>query len=246
MIKLRYAHIYLPVFVVLWLGLFLDSSALAKQFVYNQWFTNVLVLLSYVWIFCHVSKVIQQLMLFGLLVGLGGELLFSIILGMYTYRLGNIPLYVPFGHAIIYACVYYIAKEPVALQYRETIYRILYCLMIIYATLWLFVGDDLFGFCCMLVTLWLLHRHPESRFFFLLMFFMIIYLELLGTHYHCWQWPTIWFNELIWMTSGNPPSGIGVFYFAFDVGCLYLYKRWNIQRWHRFRAIQKIRRSMLS
>ena len=45
--------------------------------------------------------------------------------------------------------------------------------------------------------------------------------------------------------SANPPSGIGGVYFAFDVGCLWLYKHYSIKRWQRFRAIQRVRKTMV-
>ncbi|ATX79680.1 hypothetical protein Ga0123461_1261 [Mariprofundus aestuarium] len=243
--RLKYKHIYLPVFVVLWLSFFLDSTTLAKQITYNQWLTNTLVFISYIWIYSRVSKVIKQLMLFGLLVAIFGEVLFSLVLGMYTYRLDNVPIYVPFGHSIVYASIYYIAREPLVLKHKQRIYNVLFPIMIIYSSLWLLLAKDLFGFICMIVTMWLLHRQPSSKLFFLLMFFMVIYLELVGTYYQCWVWPEIWFDKLSWIPSANPPSGIGGFYFAFDVGCLWLYKHYNIKRWQRFRAIQRVRKTMV-
>jgi len=240
--QLKYKHIYLPVLAILWLSFFLDSTMLAKQIPYNQWLTNALVLISYIWTYQHVSKVLKQLMLFGLFVGVFGEVLFSLVLGMYTYRLDNVPLYIPFGHAIVYASIYYLAKEPVVLKYQQNIYSFLYPLMIIYSSLWLYFANDLFGFICMIITLWLLHRQPSSKLFFLLMFYMVICIELVGTYYQCWLWPEIWFDKISWMPSANPPSGIGGFYFAFDVGCLWFYKHYNLNRWQRFREIQRLKR----
>jgi len=242
---LKYKHIYLPVLILLWPALFLDSTTLAEQLPYNQWLTNILVFMTYIWIYRYVSKAVRQLMIFGLLVGFFGEVFFSLVLGMYTYRLDNIPLYIPFGHAVIYASIYYLVKEPVVLKHQHAVEFFLYPLMIIYASLWLFLANDLFGFICMIMTLWLLYKQPSSRLFFLLMFFMVIYLELVGTYYQCWLWPGIWFDTYAWMPSANPPSGIGGFYFAFDIGCLWLYKHYNRKRWQRLRAIQNLHRQRI-
>jgi len=170
----------------------------------------------------------------------GGEVVFALGLGMYTYRLENVPLYVPFGHALVYAAVYYMTKERWVRKHQKRIISTLYPIIIIYATLWLIFANDVFGFVCMLVILVLFHRRPETKIFFSLMFFMVVYLELVGTYYQCWHWPSIWFGELSWVPSANPPSGIGVVYFAFDAGCLLCYKYLNLTSWRRFRAIQRI------
>ncbi|MDX8406266.1 MAG: hypothetical protein R8K50_08990 [Mariprofundus sp.] len=239
MSQLKYVHIYMPVFVVLWLGLYLDSTEVARLLPYNQWLTTLLVVFTYLWIYSRVSRVIRQLMLYGLIVGAGGEILFSLLLGMYTYRLDNVPVYVPFGHAIIYAGVYYLSRETWVKTHRQLIFNLLYPLMIIYVSLWLWLAADLFGFICMVAGVLLFRRYPDSKLFFILMFFMIVYLELLGTHYQCWQWPSTWFDQITWITSANPPSGIGVFYFAFDAGCLWFYKHADTSRWRRFRAMQQ-------
>ncbi|MDX8388423.1 MAG: hypothetical protein R8M46_07825 [Ghiorsea sp.] len=237
---LKYLHIHGPLVVTLWLGLFLDSSFLAEYFPQNQLLTNGLVLMVFVWMFTHVSKTVKQLMLFGVGIAYLGEVTLSIGLGMYTYRLGNVPLYVPFGHALVYAGVYYIIKEPLIRQQQDKIIAALYALMFIYASAWLALASDVFGFVCMLLVILLFRRHPETRLFFLIMFFMVVYLELLGTYYQCWAWPSALFGTFAWLPSANPPSGIGVVYFAFDAACLLLYKLRNPKKWVRFRQLQKV------
>ncbi len=242
--SLKYSHIYGPLLVTLWLGLFLDSTIVAGYYPDNQLLTNGLVLLVFSWIFLHVSKVARKLMLLAVVISYGGEIFFAIVLGMYTYRLENVPLYVPFGHAIVYAGVYYITREAWVRKRQQTIITALYPLMIIYAALWLIFANDLFGFVSTLVIIALFRRHPETKLFFLLMFFMVVYLELLGTYYQCWYWPPIWFDTLAWMPSANPPSGIGAFYFGLDGLCLLFYKYLNLENWRRLRAIQRKRQHL--
>ena len=112
-LKLQFTSIYLPVFFVLWLGLFLDSKALAEQVQYNQWVTNGLVLLCFAWVYSRITSKIKKLMLYGVALALLGEVVFSMLLGMYEYRLENVPLYVPLGHSLIYAAVFYLQKEKI-------------------------------------------------------------------------------------------------------------------------------------
>lgn len=233
MFKIRYPHIYLFVLIITWLGLYLDGLHQA-----HQTYTSIIVIMAFTWVYYFASKPIKQLMLFGLIVALMGEIVFALILGMYTYRLDNIPIYVPFGHALIYASVYYLVKEPLVLKHKEKITVFLYYSMILYSTLWLIFADDVLGFICMLVILILFKCYPNTKLFFLFMFFFVVYLELLGTYYGCWSWPPIWFDKFSLFSSANPPSGISVFYFGFDAGCLWFYKHYNKERWRRIKRLR--------
>lgn len=233
---MKYLHIHGLFFPILWLGLYLDSHFFAQQ-----WVTNILVFLVFVWIYSQVSKQIKQLMAYGLIVALGGEYLFSLVFGMYTYRLENLPIYVPFGHVIIYACVYYFIKEPIIVKHKERIIQFLYIAMIVYSSAWLIFGNDLFGFLCLLVIIWIFKRRPNTKLFFLFMFFAIVYLELIGTYYQCWYWPEVWFDKVSFIPSANPPSAISVFYFGFDAGCLWFYKKLQPQKWQRFKRLRSLK-----
>ena len=238
---IKYFHIYLPVFVVIWPGLYFDSYALAQEYQHTQWITNILIIFTFAFIYTQVSPQLKQHMLFGLIVALGGEVLFSLVFGMYTYRLENLPIYVPFGHSIIYASVYYLIKEPIIQYHQEKITKTLYVLIILYSILWLVLAKDVFGFLCMLIILWLFKRRPKTKLFFLFLFFVVAYLELLGTYYQCWYWPEVWFDQLTWVSSANPPSGISVFYFAFDAGCLWFYKKVHPLKWKRLKKFRALR-----
>lgn len=245
MYKYKYLHIYLPVFFALFLGLFIDSKYISNQFINSQYLTNIITLIAFIWIYVKVSVKIKKLMLYGLVLAFLGEVFFSLVLGMYTYRLENLPLYVPLGHSIIYAGVFYISKEPVLKKHKELVIKILYISMIIYSTAWLVFANDVFGFLCMLVIVYLLNKKPHTKLFFLIMFFMIVYLELLGTYFDCWYWPQIWFDKISFISSANPPSGISVFYFGFDIGCLLIYRQLNKAKWKRLRNLQKIKREKI-
>lgn len=230
MLEVRYLHIHFFTLMIIWLGLFLDSLTQNSQL-----FTNILVIVAFGWVYYFSSKPVKKLMLFGLIIALCGEVLFALILEMYTYRLENLPIYVPFGHSLVYASVYYLVKEPLVKKYEEIIMKFLYISIIFYSSFWFIFANDTFGFICTLVVLALFKRYPNRKLFFSLMYFTIVYLELLGTHYGSWSWPEIWFDKFSLVSSANPPSGISVFYFGFDAGCLWLYKHYNRDRWNRIK-----------
>ncbi|KIM10291.1 MAG: hypothetical protein KU37_10855 [Sulfuricurvum sp. PC08-66] len=235
----RYAHIYLPIGVLIFLVLFIDSASLAAQWAHTQWLSNVLAFFAYVWLYVSVPRYLRRLMLYGLAVAVFGESLFSLVLEMYTYRLHNIPLYVILGHSLLYVGVYYLAKEPWVKAHRETIVRVLLVAAVGYSTLWLVWGHDLLGFILMVALVGVLRRYVASRLFFLIMFFAVVYLELWGTYFGCWVWPAVWFDTISVVPSANPPSGIGAAYFLYDVGCLWLYKQFHPRQWRILRRIHR-------
>ncbi len=241
-LQLKYTHIYIPAMFIIWLGLFIDSVGFTQFTAYGQDITNGLVLLVFLWIFFHVSRVTRILMLVGVPIALAGEMALSLGLGMYTYRLNNVPHYVPLGHAIVYAAVYYITKEPWVRKHQQSVIRFLYISMVVYSTMWLVFAGDVLGFLGMLSVVVLFRFVPHTQLFFLVMFFMVVYLELWGTHYGNWVWPPVWFDTLTWIPSANPPSGIGVAYFLFDASCLLAYKFLNTGRWQRVRSLQAQRK----
>lgn len=238
-VKFRYVHIYIPITVLIWLGLFIDSVAVSTIVSYNQIIANVVVVFAYIVYFLMVPRHMKKIMLYAIVVAIIGETLFSLVLGMYTYRLDNIPLYVILGHALIYLATYYLAKEPVLWRNSEKIVHYLFAATVLYSSLWLVFAQDVLGFLLMLSLIIILRRYKQSRLFFLLMFFMVAYLELLGTYYRCWAWPNVWFDVVTFIPSANPPSGIGVMYFLFDAGCLWFYKYLNKRRWRLLRRVRK-------
>jgi len=178
-------------------------------------------------------------MLYGMVVAALGESFLSLVLGMYTYRLENIPLYIPIGHSIIFACTCYIVKEPVVQKHQSLIIQVLFPALIIYSFIWLFLFNDLTGFIFMLAGVWILYRYPIGRIFFFITFLVTLPAEYMGTLAHSWEYPSVWFGQFEWIPSASPPSGITLFYTLFDLGCLWCYKKFNRQSWNRMRSIQQ-------
>ena len=60
-------------------------------------------------------------MIYAVILGFGGEYLFSRGLSMYAYRLENVPLYVPIGHAALYGRIFMFSKAAVVRKYHKEI-----------------------------------------------------------------------------------------------------------------------------
>ena len=207
--------------------LFIDSQWLSQYFAYGQWLANLGMLAAFIWIYQQSGKRLQKLMKYGTLISLCGELLFSLVLGMYEYRLENVPLYVPLGHAILYAAVYYWVRDPLVQRYKALNNQLCFAVAIGYGLLWWWWQNDVYGLLCLIVMLFGLWRLKEARFFLLSMYLLVAYLEQLGTRLGCWYWPEIAFGQFAWLPSGNPPSAIGVFYLVFDLTNAWFYLQRN-------------------
>ena len=192
-------------------------------FINGQWLANTVVGLVFLLGLKVSSRRARFIMLLGLAVGLAGEVLFSLILGMYQYRFDNVPLWVAFGHGMIFALVYRLARKPWLLQHRQLLQWLLSALIALASVLWLVWQNDLFGFICTVIFFAVLVVAKSSRLFFFFMYWVVVYIELVGTATQCWSWPPT-LSHVAWLpASGNPPLGIAVFYFLFDVVVFWLY-----------------------
>ena len=220
-------------FLFIAFGLFFDSTYFIKYAVYGQSIANILMLIVFVFLILKGTKRAKELMLYALIIGTVGEYLFSLGFEMYTYRLKNVPIYVPPGHAIIYIVTYYFTRKAPIQQSKDKIEFLFKVFIVIYSCVFL-----LFGFVLSILIIWLLRNKPKERLFYYTMFIVVAFLEIIGTRYACWKWPATAFDCIPFLKSANPPSGISFFYFGLDLGSLWLYKQRHLIAWKRMKAIR--------
>jgi len=148
-------------------------------------------------------------------------------LGVYVYRLHNVPAFVPPGHGLVYLAALAIGRS--AWAHRST-WLLPTTLTVCGA--WAVWGLTLsptldvlgaFWFGCLLVFA----RWGRSPLVYAGAFLVVSYLEIVGTSLGTWAWqphdPTgLW-------AIGNPPSGIAGGYAWFDAAALLLTPR--LLRW---------------
>jgi hypothetical protein len=141
----------------------------------------------------------------------------SLIWGVYRYRLGNLPLFVPPGHGIIY-----LTGLSLALALRRHS-RLLVATAATSAAAWGILGLTVlprrdvagaFGIPLLLFFLW----RGRNRAIYAGVFLVVMSLELYGTAIGTWRWA----KELpgTGIPDGNPPSGVASGYVWFDVMAL--------------------------
>jgi hypothetical protein len=132
-----------------------------------------------------------------------GEVTGSLVWGVYTYRLHNLPLFIPPAHGLVYLSGLAVAAIG-ALAWGLAGLTVLPRLDVAGA-----VGVPL-----LCVFLW----RSRSRALYAGVFLVVAALELYGTSIGTWRWAV----ELpgLGIPDGNPPSGVASGYVWFDVMAL--------------------------
>lgn len=227
-------------FLFIVLGLFFDSTYMHTSFSDSQHIATLIILIGFTVLYYRSASRLRKQMLYAVIIGYVGEYLFSIILGMYSYRLGNVPHYVPIGHAIVLVATIYFSKESIVKVYRKQIENIFTIFIFIYSLSFLIFLGDVFGFVMSLLVVYLLRNKPKERLFYLSMYVVVAFVEIVGTNFKCWFWPETAWGVIPFLKSANPPSGISLFYFLLDLGSLYIYKKRHEIAWARMKSIRKL------
>jgi hypothetical protein len=150
-----------------------------------------------------------------------GEVIGSLIWGVYSYRLDNLPAFVPPGHGLVFLCGVSLA----VLAARRP--SVLLVLAIAGAAAWGIAGltvlpaKDVSGAigCTFLIAVLLVTRRPVYAGVFL----AVAALEIYGTAIGTWTWESA--VPGLGISQGNPPSGAASGYVVFDVVALMLAAR---------------------
>jgi len=149
------------------------------------------------------------------------EILGSILLGAYTYRLDNLPAFVPPGHGLVYLAGLRISQSaPVRRHARAFVGAV-----IAMVAAWGLAGLVLLGRTdelgaitgALLIYVLLRGRAPTL---YAGVFLMVAFLELYGTSIGAWHWASTAPGTPL--AAGNPSSGIASIYVLFDIAAITL------------------------
>jgi hypothetical protein len=143
------------------------------------------------------------------------ECIGSLLWGAYTYRLENLPLYVPAAHGLFYLCAMRTAALPILARHARPVVVAVTAA----ASAWMLYGlvahplPDLLGFVTWAIFIRFIVR---GRFplLYAVSFAMTTALELYGTSLGTWRWSPV--LPVLMLPAGNPPTGIGAGYAAMD------------------------------
>jgi len=213
-----------PLFTICALGI--DSVFFLERYFDGRQITNVLALFYFILMYSVSGLHLRRLMVVMVVLSYIGELIFCKLLGMYDYRTSTIPLYVPLGHAIVYASGYILAHSYWA-ERKDKQLRVFFAIG--FAVLFLSVGiflNDLFSLVFGVLFFVLLKRKRWQNLYYFVAL-CVIFIELVGTYMQCWAWVPKTFGLL---PTVNPPMGAVFFYAGGDVLLARIVKVWETKK----------------
>lgn len=144
-----------------------------------------------------------------LLIATAGEMTLSLGWGLYVYRLGNIPLFVPPGHALML-----LLGMSLAARISERTALAIIAFGAAYTLIAAVKGFDTLGVLLLAGLAIAICAIPGQRRLYAATFVLALGLELYGTWLGNWTWPREVPGTLL--TTTNPPGASGAFYSMLD------------------------------
>jgi hypothetical protein len=152
------------------------------------------------------------------------EVLGSIVLGAYTYRLENLPAFVPPGHGLVFLAGLRISQSAPVRRHPRAFLAVVIGIVAAWgiAGLALLGRTDVLGAITGTALIYVLLRGRTAT-IYAGVFLVVGFLEIYGTSIGAWHWaPT---TPDAALPAGNPPSGIAGVYVLFDVAAIALAPR---------------------
>lgn len=219
---LRPAHLFIIV-AALGLGLAIDM----RTDLPGQTLISAAIWLILFYLLRNVELAERRALLACLVIATAGELFLSLVWGLYTYRLENIPLFVPPGHVLLLLLAMAMAQR----LSKRTADAILGCAAA-YALAAAAAGIDTFALPLLAALAVVSLAMPRQRPLYASTFVLALVLELYGTWLGNWTWA----REVpaIALVTTNPPGIASAFYAVLDalVACtaLVLGRRFTVGR----------------
>jgi hypothetical protein len=163
-----------------------------------------------------------------------GEILGSIVWGVYTYRLENLPSFVPPAHGLVYLAGAALARWACGSEPQTLLVRIALVAVVGWGVAGVTVlprADVGGAIGAALLAVYLLRGRAPAV--YAGVFLVVAWLELYGTALGTWSWAATIPGTGI--PNGNPPSGVAAGYVWFDIVALALGPR-LLAAWQRARA----------
>jgi len=212
----------LVIVATLAIGLFLD----VRTDIAGQTALSAAVWLVLFYVLRGVAGEERHALMICLVIATTGELILSLGWGLYSYRLGNIPLFVPPGHVLMLLLGLSLARVmPPAVAYA------IFGCAALYSFAAAVAGVDTLGAALFLILAASSLGMPGQRRLYASTFVLSLLLELYGTWLGNWNWvrevPATAF------VTTNPPGVVGGFYCALDAAVaavsMLLARAWSVR-----------------
>lgn len=216
--------VFFPFFTLLALGL--DSTLFKENYFDGRQITNLLAIIYFVFFFWFSDAYLRKLMFVMVFLSYIGELIFCTLLRMYNYRTAVIPLYVPLGHAIVYASGFVFAHTNWAVNNDKLLGKYFaYGFILLFLSVAYFL-NDIFSLIFGIFFFLLLKRKKWQNLYYFIAL-CVIFIELVGTYFQCWKWDPKIFGLI---PTINPPMGAVFFYAGGDVLLAKIVGYWKLKK----------------
>ncbi|NEP19727.1 MAG: hypothetical protein F6J97_23035 [Leptolyngbya sp. SIO4C1] len=206
----------------------MDSTAIAAQGIEAQAWVNAMAIAYFVLLLFALDFNRRLMALIFVPFSLGGEYVFSDVLRLYSYRLGEIPIYVPFGHAILFSMGVLYSELSCVRNYQAQLRPVFSCtyVALLFAAVVFF--HDTLSLIFAGAFIWVLQRKGYQTLYFI-MGFLVLYVELVGTACGSWVWHPHPFNWP-WLEAANPPVAAFACYVLADLGVMKIARHLKAQK----------------
>ena len=152
------------------------------------------------------------------------EVIGTLLLGAYTYRLENLPAFVPPGHGLVYLAGLRISQSAPVRGHPRAFVGAVIAMVAIWGLAGLLLLDrtDVLGAVIGSALIYVLIRSRTAT-LYAAVYLVVAFLEVYGTSIGAWHWAANTPDTLL--PAGNPPSGIGGAYVVFDIAAIALSPR---------------------
>jgi hypothetical protein len=173
------------------------------------------------WLYKIAGKDERRVMILATAIAGFGEVILSLVWGIYDYQFQNVPLFVPPGHALLMT-LGLLASRYVSLRAAWTI-AALASAWAVYA--WV-AGFDRFGVVLHGVFIICMFT-GRAKSLYATMYVLALTMELYGTALGNWSWRATapWLE----LSAANPPFSAGAFYALLDLLVLAALKAWPVR-----------------
>lgn len=212
----RFYSMFSVVFIFIFLGL--DSQPFANTYFDGRMLVTFIVI-AYFFVMLHTADSrLRRLMLIMVPLSYIGEIIFCNVLDMYDYRENRIPLYVPFGHAILYGSGYMFSFTNWAKTHDAKMKKLF---LVFFSVLFLLAAVlfyDILSLILGVMFLRALRRKKWNNLYYYVAIYVLI-VEFTGTYFSVWVWDAYTFG---FIPTVNPPIGAVFLYIGGDAVLLRL------------------------
>jgi hypothetical protein len=188
----------------------------------GQFLLAICVTVLFIWVLRYFTFEQRVTAIIVVAVATWSEFVGSVLWGLYTYRLDNLPLFVPAGHGLVFLTGLRLSQTRWAVQHRTRFMSITFVFAASWALLgltgWLGRVDAAGAFGVLVVSLAM--RYGPNPTLYAGVFWFVAYLEIYGTAIGTWRWAE--YVPYLGVPDGNPPSGVASGYVAFDLTAIFL------------------------